>query len=63
MIVARPAGVYKKPVASGLVCLTTPKRATRIRQSRAGLSNQIGPKRGGNLDPALAQTIIGGSHG
>lgn len=53
MVVARPAGVYKKPVASDLVCLTTPKATTGIRQSRAGLSNQIGPKRGCNLIPAL----------
>ena len=53
-LVARPAGVYKKPVASDLVCLTTPKATTGIRQSRAGLSNQIGPKRCANSVPALS---------
>lgn len=58
MLVARPAGVYKKPVASDLVCLTHPNRPTQIRQSRAGLSNQIGPKRCASSVPALTRNEV-----
>lgn len=49
MVVARPAGDYHSLSVKGMVWLTRPKTATRVRQPCEGLANTFGPMRGGYL--------------
>lgn len=56
-LVVRPTGVYQKPESKGLVCLAAPKGLTRIRLSRAGLSNQIRAGKRLASPPALSMNV------